>query len=417
MHGRTVGLVRDVAKGRERTEPRRVAIRGHYDRLMVSLGSLAATAALLVAAIASGRPATVGNDLIAVSAPWALIWVRHRPVPVTAVTVACATILAALGYTLSPLLLAPAMIALVFVALRTSPKTAYAATTAAIAAPLCAALIASPAGEPLPMEIIGTPAWLLLPVALGRASQLRLAYLAAAHARAEYAEKTKEEEARHRVADERMRIARELHDVIAHHLALANAQAGTVAYLMDTEPGKSRAMAGDLGGTIVAALEELKNTVGLLRQAGDPDSPLEPAPGLGRLPSLAGSFRSAGLAVTVTVTSEGEPRPLSPGTDLAAYRIIQEALTNVTKHATASQARVRLAYTGRILRITVTDDGGDASPAAAVAPGSGYGLIGMRERALSVGGRLRAGHRPAGGFEVVTELPLHPGHQQEDQNQ
>jgi signal transduction histidine kinase len=340
----------------------------------------------------------------------ALIWARRRPAVATAVAVGCACALAARGYTLSPLLLAPAMVALCFVALRTSQKIAYAATAAAIAATLCTTLIAGPASKPLAMEIIGTAAWLLLPVILGRAAWLRLAYLRAAHARAEYAEKTKEEEARHRVADERMRIARDLHDVIAHHLALANAQAGTVAYLIGTDPGQATAMTGDLGATIVSALEELKTTVGLLRQADDPDSPLEPVPGLEQLPRLAGSFRAAGL--TVTITTHGQPRPLSPGTDLAAYRIIQEALTNVTKHATATQARVRLAYTADQLAITITNDG-RAMPRPATAP-TGYGLIGMRERAQSAGGQLHAGHRPAGGFEVTTELPLHPARPQED---
>ncbi len=335
----------------------------------------------------------------------ALAWARSHPRSTAVVTIACATALAALGYTLSPLLLAPAMLALFFLALRTGQKTAYAYTVAAIAILVCTALIASPAREPLAQETIGTAAWLLLPVALGITARLRAAYLEAANARAEYAERTREEEARRRVADERMRIARELHDVTAHHLALANAQVGTVIYLMDTEPGTARTMAGDLNGTIVAALEELKATVGLLRQADDPESPLEPAPGLAQLPGLAASFRPAGL--TVTISTEGEPRPLSPGTDLTAYRIIQEALTNVTKHAAASDARVRLAYAGDRLRITVTNDSTGHPPPAA-ADGPGYGLIGMRERALSVGGRLRAGHRPAGGFEVAAELPLHP---------
>jgi signal transduction histidine kinase len=341
----------------------------------------------------------------------ALIWVRRRPGAITVVTVACAVTLAALGFTLSPLLLSPAMIALAFLALRSSQKIAYAATAAAIVALLCTALIARAPHQPLAMEVIGTVAWLLLSVSLGRASRLRLAYLEAAHARAEYAEKTREEEARHRVADERMRIARELHDVVAHHLTLANAQAGTVTHLIDTEPGKARAMAGDLGGTIVSALEELKTTVGLLRQPDDPDSPLEPAPGLAQLPDLAGSFRSAGLAVIIT--TDGQPRPLSSGTDLAAYRIIQEALTNVTKHTAASQAWVRLAYADDRLAVTVTNDNG-SNPGPAAGPG--YGLIGMRERALSVGGRLHAGHRPAGGFEVVTELPLLSGRLQEEQS-
>ena len=339
----------------------------------------------------------------------ALLWARRRPVGTAVVTIGCAIVLAALGYTMSPLLLAPVMVALAFVALRTSQKTAFVVTAAAIVALLCTALIASPAGEPLTMEVIGTVAWLLLPAALGGAARLRLAYLAAAHDRAEYAEKTNEEEARRRVADERMRIARELHDVVAHHLALANAQAGTVAYLMDNDPGRARTMAGDLGGTIVSALEELKTTVGLLRQADDPDSPLEPAPGLAQLPGLADSFCSAGLAVTVITA--GEPRPLPAGADLAAYRIIQEALTNVARHAAVSEARVRLAYGADRLRIVITDEG--AGPSPALAPTSGYGLIGMRERALSVGGRLDAGPRPAGGFEVLADLPLQPGRQQE----
>jgi signal transduction histidine kinase len=199
-----------------------------------------------------------------------------------------------------------------------------------------------------------------------------------------------------------MRIARELHDVTAHHLALANAQAGTVTYLMDTEPDTARQLAVDLNATIVSALDELKSTVGLLRQPDDPESPLDPAPGLAGLPGLASSLGVAGL--TVTVTTDGDPQPLAPGTDLAAFRIIQEALTNVTKHAVASHAEVRLAYARDWLAVTVTNEG----PPASSATGTGYGLIGMRERAQSAGGWLRAGPRPAGGFEVVAELPVQP---------
>src|SRR5258708_23820422 len=135
----------------------------------------------------------------------------------------------------------------------------------------------------------------MLPIPIGITARLRSAYLEAANARAEYAERTREEEARHRVAEERMRIARELHDVAAHHLALANAQAGTIAHLMGTDPRRAQEMAGDLSGTISSALRELKATVGVLRQAGDPDAPLEPTPGLAQLPDLAASFRSAGL--------------------------------------------------------------------------------------------------------------------------
>lgn len=342
----------------------------------------------------------------------ALAGARSRPRVTSATTVACAAALAALGYTLSPLLLSPAMAALFFVALRTSQRTAYIWTVTASAVLVCTVLIASPAGKPLAMELIGAVAWLLLPPALGGAGKLRQAYLAAATARAEEAERTREEEARRRVAGERMRIARELHDVTAHHLALANAQAGTVRYLMDAEPAQARAMAEDLNGTIAAALEELSTTVGLLRQADDPDSPLEPSPGLARLPGLAESFRTAGLAVTVT--TDGEPRPLAGGTDLNAYRIIQEALTNVTKHAAARRAQVHLAYASDQLTITITNDSSNP-PARAASPG--YGLIGMRERAQSVGGRLHAGPRALGGFEVTAELPLHLHHREEERRQ
>ena len=344
----------------------------------------------------------------------ALIWVRHHPRVIAAVTIACATALAALRYTLNPLLLAPVMAALAFVALRTSQRIAYAWTATGIAVLLGTALAARPHGAPRTLEITGTAPWLLLPAALGGAARLRLAYLAAATARAEHAERTREEEAQRQVAGERMRIARELHDVIAHHLALANAQSGTILYLMDSEPGKARTMAGDLNGTIVAALEELKTTVGLLRQADDPDSPLEPTPSLAQLPRLADSFGLAGLAVTVM--TEGEPQPLSAGTDLAAYRIIQEALTNVTKHAAVTDARVRLAYTAGRLAITITNDGSGLAPPTAAA-GPGYGLTGMRERALSVGGLLRAGHRPGGGYEVAAELPILPRRPDQDYNQ
>ncbi|WP_449340600.1 sensor histidine kinase [Streptomyces canarius] len=154
--------------------------------------------------------------------------------------------------------------------------------------------------------------------------------------------------------------------------------------------------------TTASALRELKATVGLLRQEADTESPLGPAPGLDRLQELADAFGKAGLPVDVTV--EGIPRPLSPSTDLTAFRILQEALTNVTKHAGTRTARVRLGYAPDRLTRTV----GDAGPAAAAPARSatGFGLVGMRERAHSLGGTLTAGPRPDGGFDVTCVLPL-----------
>jgi len=222
-----------------------------------------------------------------------------------------------------------------------------------------------------------------------------------------------------------MRIARELHDVVAHHLALANAQAGTAAHLAVSNPEQSRKILAELTGTTSSALRELKAALGLLRRSDDPASPsLQPAPGLDGLSDLVAACASAGVAVTVTTV--GVPRPLSPGVDLTAYRIVQEALTNVTKHAAAESAHVRLAYVGSRLLITVTNDGpaataataptavaaaGAVTPAtaaSAVEQGRGFGVMGMRERAQSIGGELRAGPRPEGGFEVATALPLQP---------
>jgi signal transduction histidine kinase len=156
-------------------------------------------------------------------------------------------------------------------------------------------------------------------------------------------------------------------------------------------------------GTTTAALRELKATVGLLRQPDDPNSPLEPAPGLDQLSELTTAFALSGLDVEITV--DGAEQPLSPSVDLTAFRIVQEALTNVTKHATTDTAHVRLSYGNDRLTITVTNDAGATTPTPAHA---GFGLVGMRERAHSAGGHLHAAPRPDGGFTVTTTLPTLP---------
>ncbi|MEU1006319.1 sensor histidine kinase [Streptomyces tibetensis] len=337
-----------------------------------------------------------------------LVLLKHRTHPRTAVVVAgtCTVAAVALGYLVTPLLLAPVMAALYWLAALTDrwPTRIHGLYTL-LAVTLAAVFSGSMNHVSLLLRTIGPIFWLMLPLAAGKMTQLRRAYLQSLQARAEHAERTREEEARLRVTEERVRIARELHDVVAHHMALANAQAGTAAHLALTSPEQSRKILTDLTATTSSALRELKATLGLLRDNDDaPGSPgLEPSPGLARLPELVSACESAGLEVTVT--TEGEPQPLSPGVDLTAYRIVQEALTNVTKHATAETAHVLLAYTGSRLLITVTNDG-PSEPA--VARGRGFGVMGMRERALSIGGELCAGPRPQGGFEVTTALPLQP---------
>lgn len=342
----------------------------------------------------------------------ALLWHRRHPRAVVAVTAACAMILSLMGFLLTPLLQGPMMAALYWLAVDTDRKTSRVHTIATGALLVITVLSAGPVDRLLVVKAVNPLAWILLSAVFGSAVRLRRDYLRAVEARAEFAERTREEEARHRVAEERLRIARELHDVVAHHLALANAQASTAAHLAPTHPEQIQEILDDLARTTSSALRELKATVGVLRRPNDTDTLLEPSPGLARLDDFAASFASAGL--TVTVTTEGEPRPLSPGVDLTAFRIVQEALTNVTKHAGAKTAHVRLAYSSARLTITVTDDGRVAATRPAGAPSRGFGIIGMRERAHSVGGHLEVGLRPRDGFRVTARLPLYAQNPEEE---
>ncbi|MFC4508390.1 MULTISPECIES: sensor histidine kinase [Streptomyces] len=381
-------------------------------------------AALAAALFACAFPGSVitfpGQDL---DVPWwpgvllagvscaALNLRRTHPRRTVLLTLACATAASALGYLLTVLLLAPLMVALYTLAAATDRRTANTFAFTSVALLIGTGLAAGPPSEPLVLKLLGPTAWLLLPTSLGTLSRLRAAYLDAVQDRIEHAERTREEETRRRVAEERMRIARDLHDVVAHHLVLANLQAGAVARQLPGRPEDAARLVNELTGTTACALRELKATVGLLREQGDTEETAafdRPTPGLAQLPDLAASFKGAGLEVSVR--TEGEAKPLTAGADLTAYRIVQEALTNVTKHAAADSAEVRLVYGRDRLAVTVTNESGAPRPARTASPGgdSGYGLIGMRERARSAGGHVWTGHRPQGGFVVVTELPLRP---------
>lgn len=336
---------------------------------------------------------------------------RRYPRAVVAVTLLCTMVLALTSPRLTPMLATPLLLALYFLAVRTDRATAFRASVVTAVLLTGVALLFGPSG-PLG-ERIGVLAWALLPGALGDSIRNRRAHLAAIEERAERAERTREEEARRRVADERIRIARDLHDVVAHHIALANAQAGIAVHLMDNHPVQAREVLSHITDATGSALQELRATVGLLRRAEE-RAPLEPAPGLDRLPELINSFERAGLPVRLTV--EGEARPLSPGVDLTAFRIVQESLTNVAKHAHGADADVTLAYSGSRVAVSVANGRPSATsrPRAVPLPQhppseGGFGLIGMRERAGAVGGRLSADRRSDGGFLVTAELPLRTG--------
>lgn len=324
------------------------------------------------------------------------------------VVVAGVTIAAiARGYLLTPMLLAPLLAAMYWLAVLCDRRMVRLYALVVTVALLTVNLFSDGMRDLSPvLTVVGPVFWMALPLVGGSLARLRGDYLEAVKARAEHAERTREEEARLRVTEERMRIARELHDVVAHHLALANAQAGTAAHLSRSSPEQSRKILDDLTGTTSAALRELKATLGLLRQDDRPEGEgLDPAPGLARLPDLIDSYRSAGLEVVVH--QEGVRRPLTPGVDLTAYRIVQEALTNVAKHAPERAAHVGFTYADSRLLITVSNDG-PATATAVNGTSGGFGLRGMRERAQSIGGDLCAGPRPEGGFEVTTALPLQP---------
>ncbi|MFF4274423.1 sensor histidine kinase [Streptomyces sp. NPDC001536] len=370
------------------------------------LGTVTLGASIAIPGVSQPRADWPAEVLAVVSC---LSQLRARTYPRGALVVAtvCTVITVGLGYLVTPLILAPLMIALFRLAADTDPRTTrvWGAVTIAVVVATAVFDMATDETGMLLLRTLGPVLWLMLPLVGGSRDRLRRAHTESVQARAAYAERTREEEARLRVAEERLRIARELHDVVAHHMAIANAQAGTARHLAPTHPEQAMRLLDELTATTSSALLELRATVGVLRQIGDDrdaDS-LEPAPGLDRLPELIATCETAG--VEVTVITEGEPRPLSPGVDLTAYRIIQEALTNVTKHGAGTGASVRLTYSDSRVLISVTNE---AAATTASVPGGGYGLMGMRERAHSIGGDLRAGPRPEGGFEVATALPLHP---------
>ncbi|MEV6109025.1 sensor histidine kinase [Streptomyces sp. NPDC051940] len=221
----------------------------------------------------------------------------------------------------------------------------------------------------------------------------------------------RDEKARRAVAEEQARIARELHDVIAHHMSVISVQSGLARYVFHSDPATAQRALGTIADTSSEALEEMRRMLTLLRDsAADPES-YAPMPGLGGLAEMAERVRAGGVPVELVV--EGEVRPLAPGVELCAYRVAQEALTNVLKHARPAHAEVRLTYRPHSLRVTVTDDGKRVDPAR-VAEGAGHGLIGMRERAKLYGGAVLTGPRPEGGFEVRLTLPTSAAAGRED---
>jgi signal transduction histidine kinase len=324
---------------------------------------------------------------------------REYPRTVLATTVATGVAVGALG--VPTVVLGPALLVPVYtVAAYCDRRSAVAAL---VGVELAVALVQ------LAFATTGADTWagnaLVLAAAwlLGRFVNDRRVHTLELEARTAELELAREELARQAVTEERLRIARELHDVVAHSMSVIAVQSGVGAHVIDTRPEEARKALTTIEGVSREALDELRRLLGVLRADGEAQG-VSPVPGLGDLDALLARFAEAGLAVKLRV--QGVRPAVPPGVDVSAYRIVQEALTNVLKHAGPAGAEVTVAYGERSVSVEVTDDGRGA-PAGQT--WSGHGIGGMRERAALFGGELEVGPRPGGGFRVAARLPFETG--------
>ena len=370
------------------------------DALVAAVTAGSALLAPLGDVDAGGDPST--GSVVAAVLAFGLILVRRRwPVPVLAL----ATV-GAIGFTPSTghNSLYLAMIIALYTVTRSGlrPGGAVIAIAASGALYVVSTLLSADSWEN--PDNLGLLAWTGLAAAAGTAIRNRQAYVESVEERARRAEENREEEARRRVAEERLRIARELHDVVAHHVALINVQVRVASHLLAQQPQAARTAlehAGTAGQTI---LDELGTIVNTLQETETTSVPTEPAPGLDRLDRLIDSFANAGLQVRSTVA--GQVRALPPIADLTAYRVVQEALTNVQRHGRGAPARLHLSYGPAALTIQVDNDG--VPGPRPIASDTSQALVGARERLAAIGGRLRSGPTGGGGFQVTASLPMRP---------
>jgi signal transduction histidine kinase len=369
--------------------------------------ALLVTAALLYGAYGEAHPSTLayfhgGHHLpdtptaalvLVAVACLALGFRRRWPVAVLGVSVAAATVYTLLGYENGAVLVAP-MAALYAVASVSGVRRAAAYGLGTLAVLGLASMAVNPLG-PLGGGVVILPFMTAVVVVAGIAVANRRAYVDSLRARVE-------QDARRRIDEERLRIARELHDVVAHTMATINVQAGAAVHVLPTRPEAAAEALQAIKAASKEGLRELRAILNVLRQADDAD-PTQPTPGTAQLETLVAGARRAGLETTLSVT--GTPAPLPAAVDLAAYRIVQESLTNAIRHAGPAQASVWLSYGDDELRIDVADTG--RGKPAGVSEGAGHGLVGMRERAAAVGGSVQTGPSPGGGFRVAARLPLH----------
>jgi signal transduction histidine kinase len=323
----------------------------------------------------------------------ALVLRRRYPAVVLGVAATAAWVYLALDYPYGPVFLA-GLVAMWSAIVSGHRRSAYLVTGVAFAGLLVLHLVRFP-DQPLPL--FGAGGWLSsLAIVIAVCEWWR-----ARRERVAQERLAREEAERRRGSEERLRIARDLHDSLGHHVSLINVQAGVALHLMDDDPEQARSALAAIKKSSGELLREMRATLGVLRGV-DEGPPRTPVAGLARLDDLLAENRSAGLPVEFEVT--GAERDLPPSVDHAAYRIVQESLTNTRKHAGPASATVRLRYTDEDLTVLVEDDG----HGALTEPSGGNGLPGMRERAIALGGTLTAGPRAGGGFRVEAHLPTHP---------
>jgi signal transduction histidine kinase len=360
--------------------------------------------------------------LLALAATLPIAVRRRRPLAVLAVVAAAVTVAASFGFAWGP----NPMIALSVYTVATQydrrrSLSALVITEVALLVALAVAELAFGKGDTV-SPVVAAAAWFV-----GDSVRVRRDYNAGLAEQAARRQQEEIERAQRSVMDERVRIARELHDVVAHSLSVITIQAGMGRHVLDSQPEESRRALEAVETTSRGALEELRRVVGLLRQADQRSPSLSPAPGLADLTQLAHQVRAAG--VPVRLDFNGEPSSLPPAIELSVYRVVQEALTNVVKHAGPARAHVTINFETDAVKVEIVDDGRGPGPRFAVGnegqhdratplptsiqDGRGsealhHGIIGMRERVAVFGGSLEVGAGPHGGFRVAARLPLKP---------
>jgi signal transduction histidine kinase len=368
--------------------------------LAVALAASGMTVLASMVPAGAGSTRSVVASLLVVAHTLPIAVRRRFPLPVLAWALATGAAFAALGLNLVPLSFA--ILIYVYTAGARCPRRVSLAGLAAVEGLLGLVWLARP-------ESIGDESTLVLDGLivfaawwLGDGTRRRQEAIAAAQHRTAELEQAREELARRAVTEERLRIARELHDVVAHSMSIIAVQSGVGVHVLDSQPEEARKALVAVEATSRQALVEMRRLLGVLRQEAEARGSLAPAPGLAEVEALAADVARAGVRVEVRI--EGVPADLPAGLDLSAYRIVQEALTNVVQHAGPATARVGVRYAPGEVAVEVVDDG--RGPGAGNSGRGGHGIPGMRERAALYGGTLEAGPLPGGGFRVAARLPL-----------